>query len=122
MKPNLGELSTLAGKQEISGLEQEEIAKKVINEGKAEILIVSLGARGAMVVTPETIDYVIPPTVKQKSTVGAGDSMGAGLSLSLSRGDELREAVKWGVAAGTAATITPGTELCRKKDVEKIFE
>lgn len=121
MKPNLGELSTLAGKEEISGLEQEEIAKKVISEGKAEILIVSLGARGAMVVTPESIEYVVPPTVKQNSTVGAGDSMVAGLILSLSRDEDIRDAVKWGVAAGTAATMTPGTELCRKKDVEKIF-
>ncbi|RNL94521.1 1-phosphofructokinase family hexose kinase [Sinomicrobium pectinilyticum] len=121
MKPNLAELSTLAGKKTISGLEQEEIAKKIISEGKAETLIVSLGARGAMVVTETTINYVVPPTVKQESTVGAGDSMVAGIVLSLSRGDDLQDAVKWGVAAGTAATMTPGTELCRKKDVEKIF-
>ncbi|WP_081211452.1 1-phosphofructokinase family hexose kinase [Salegentibacter sediminis] len=122
MKPNLGELSTLAKKEEISGIEQEEIAKKIINQGKANILIVSLGARGAMLVTKETVDYVIPPTVKQDSTVGAGDSMVAGIILSLSRGDALLDAVKWGVASGTAATITPGTELCRKKDVEIIFK
>jgi 6-phosphofructokinase 2 len=122
MKPNLGELSTLADKEQISGLEQEEIAKKVIKEGKAEILIVSLGPRGAMVVTTDNIEYVVPPTVKQDSTVGAGDSMVGGLILSLSRGDDLRDAVKWGVAAGTAATMTPGTELCRKKDVDKIYE
>mgnify|MGYP002795024998 CR=1 FL=1 len=122
MKPNLGELSSLAGKEEISGLQQEEIAKKIINEGKADILIVSLGARGAMIVTKDIIEYVVPPTVKQDSTVGAGDSMVGGLILSLSRGDSLSDAVKWGVAAGTAATITPGTELCRKKDVEKIFD
>lgn len=122
MKPNLGELSSLAGKEEISGMEQEEIAKKIINQGKADILVVSLGPRGAMLVTKETIQYVVPPTVKQDSTVGAGDSMVGGLILALSRGDVLRDAVKWGVAAGTAATITPGTELCRKKDVERIFD
>jgi 6-phosphofructokinase 2 len=121
MKPNLGELSTLAGRDELSGLEQEEIARKIIREGKAEILVVSMGARGAMVVTKDRIEYVIPPTVKQKSTVGAGDSMVAAILLSLSRGEKLLDAVKWGVAAGTAATITPGTELCRKDDVERIF-
>jgi 6-phosphofructokinase 2 len=122
MKPNLGELSQLAGKEEISGMEQEEIAQKIIHEGKATILVVSLGARGAMVVTKDRIEYVVPPTVKQNSTVGAGDSMVAGMVLSMSRGDGLGDAVKWGVAAGTAATMTPGTELCRKEDVEKIFE
>ena len=122
MKPNLGELSELAGKEEISGIEQEEIAKKLIKEGKAEILIVSLGPRGAMLVTKDAIEYIVPPTVKQSSTVGAGDSMLGSLILSLSRGDSLQDALKWGVAAGTAATITPGTELCRKKDVENIFK
>ncbi|MEX2592662.1 MAG: 1-phosphofructokinase family hexose kinase [Anditalea sp.] len=122
MKPNLGELSQLAEKEEITGMEQEEIAQKIIKDEKASILIVSLGARGAMVATKDTIEYVIPPTVKQNSTVGAGDSMVAGIILSMSRGDELRDAIKWGVAAGTAATMTPGTELCRKKDVEKIFK
>ncbi len=121
MKPNLGELSRLAGKDELSGLEQEDIARRIISEGKAEILIVSMGARGAMVATKERIEYVIPPTVKQKSTVGAGDSMVAGLLLSLSRGEKILDAVKWGVAAGTAATMTPGTELCRRDDVERIF-
>src|SRR5690606_20193663 len=100
MKPNLGELSSFAGKKEISGLEQEDIAKKIIAEEKASILIVSLGARGAMVATKELIAYEVPPTVRQNSTVGAGDSMVAGIVLSLSRQEGLREALKWGVAAG----------------------
>lgn len=122
LKPNLRELSQLAGKEEISALEQEEIAREVIDQGKANMLVVSLGPRGAMLATKDKIEYVVPPTVKQKSTVGAGDSMVAGIVLSLSRGDELSDVIKWGVAAGTAATMTPGTELCRKKDVEEIFD
>ena len=122
LKPNLRELSSLSKKDEIYGLEQEEIAQEIIKKGSANILVVSLGARGAMLVTKDKIKYVIPPTVKQKSTVGAGDSMVAAIVLSMSRGEDLFEAVKWGVAAGTAATMTPGSELCRKEDVEKIYE
>jgi 6-phosphofructokinase 2 len=121
MKPNLGELSQLAGQDEISGEYQEEIALKMVAEGKASILVVSLGARGAMLATPAGIEYVVPPTVMKKSTVGAGDSMVAAMVLSLSRGESASQAVKWGVAAGTAATMTDGTELCRKNDVEQIF-
>lgn len=121
MKPNLRELSQMAGKEKISAMEQEEIANQIIEEGKAKMLIVSLGARGAMLATKEKIEYVVPPTVSQQSTVGAGDSMVAGIVLSLSRGDELSDVIKWGVAAGTAATMTPGTELCRKEDVEEIY-
>jgi 6-phosphofructokinase 2 len=122
LKPNLGELSSLAGKEEISALEQEEIAQEIISNGKAEILVVSLGPRGAMLATKDQIEYVVPPTVMQKSTVGAGDSMVAGIVLSLSRGEGLRDVVKRGVAAGTAATMTAGTELCRNEDVEAILE
>lgn len=121
MKPNLRELSQLAGKDSISGLQQEEIAKKILDEGKASILIVSLGARGAMIATRNRVEYVVPPTVKPISKVGAGDSMVAGIVLSMSRGEDLRDSIKWGVAAGTAATMTPGTELCRRQDVEEIF-
>ena len=122
MKPNLNELSQLAGKEHVTAQEQEEIARKVINQDKAKMLIVSLGARGAMLATKDTIEYVVPPTVKQQSTVGAGDSMVAGIVLSLSRGEALTDVIKWGVAAGTAATMTAGTELCRRDDVEDIFQ
>ncbi len=122
IKPNLRELSQLVKKEEIYGMEQEEIAKRIIDEGKVKLLIVSLGARGAMVASEDMIEYVVPPTVKQKSVVGAGDSMLGGIILSMSRGDDLMDSVKWGVAAGTAATMTPGSELCRKEDVQKIFE
>ncbi|WP_017731150.1 1-phosphofructokinase family hexose kinase [Nafulsella turpanensis] len=121
MKPNLGELSKLADKEHISAMEQEEVAKRIIEQGKAQLLIVSLGPRGAMLATKDKIEYVVPPTVKQQSTVGAGDSMVGGIILSLSRGDDLSDVIKWGVAAGTAATMTPGSELCRKEDVEEIF-
>lgn len=121
LKPNLRELSQLAGKEEISAMEQEEIAREVIEKGKANILVVSLGPRGAMLATRDSIEYVVPPTVKQQSTVGAGDSMVAGIVLALSRAENLNDVIKWGVAAGTAATMTPGTELCRKEDVEEIF-
>lgn len=122
IKPNLKELSQLAGKDHISAKVQETVAREIIQEGKAKMLVVSLGPRGAMLATKENIQYVVPPTVKQQSTVGAGDSMIAGIVLSLSRGDDLKDVLKWGVAAGTAATMTQGTELCRKEDIEEIME
>lgn len=121
IKPNINELSRMAGKEEIAAMEQEKIAQNLIEEGKAEIIVVSLGARGAMVATKDKIEYVVPPTVKQQSAVGAGDSMVAGIVLALSQGMDLKDVVKMGVAAGTAATMTKGTELCRKKDVTEIF-
>jgi 6-phosphofructokinase 2 len=57
-----------------------------------------------------------------KSKVGAGDSTVAGTVLALSRGKSWREAVRFGVAAGAAAVMTPGTELCRREDAERLYE
>jgi 6-phosphofructokinase 2 len=64
---------------------------------------------------------VTPPKVQVRSTVGAGDSAVAGLVLSLTRGDDIEEASRLAVAAGTAASLTPGTELCRRYDVERLL-
>lgn len=123
LKPNLGELAALAGKEKISAMEQEEIARQVLQAGKCQVLVVSLGPRGAMLASKESgISYVVPPTVPQQSAVGAGDSMVAGMVLSLMKGCSLEEVVRYGVAAGTAATMTPGSELCRLEDTEQIYQ
>ena len=123
LKPNLGELASLAGKEQINAMEQEEIARQVLEEGKCQVLVVSLGPRGAMLASKEGgITYVVPPTVPQQSAVGAGDSMVAGMVLSLIKGCNLDEMVRYGVAAGTAATMSPGSELCRKEDTEEIYQ
>lgn len=123
IKPNLGELAKLAGKEHISAFEQEDFAMQVIDEGKCKVMVVSLGPRGAMLASKESgIHYVVPPTVNQQSAVGAGDSMVAGMVMSLLQGCSLEEVVRYGVAAGTAATMTPGSELCRKEDVEMIYQ
>ncbi|RIJ41892.1 1-phosphofructokinase family hexose kinase [Pontibacter oryzae] len=121
LKPNIGELAALAGKEKISAMEQEEIAMQVINAGKCKVLVVSLGARGAMLASKDGISYVVPPIVPQQSAVGAGDSMVAGMVLGLLNGNSLGDVARYGVAAGTAATMTPGSELCRQEDTDKIF-
>ena len=123
LKPNMQELPTLVGKEEVSALEQEQIAKQVLSEGKCQVLVVSLGPRGAMLVSKDGhVSYIVSPAVKQQSAVGAGDSMVAGMVLSLIRGCNLDEVVRYGVAAGTAATMTPGSELCKKEDTEEIYK
>lgn len=122
IKPNLGELAELAGKEHITAMEQEQIAMQVLQEEKCEVLVVSLGPRGAMVATKEGIHYVASPTVKHLSAVGAGDSMVGGMVLSLIQGHNILDVVRYGVAAGTACTMTPGSELCRKEDTDNIYQ
>lgn len=121
LKPNLGELSTLAGKKEISLDEVEKLAKEIIAKGKCEVMVVSMGASGAMLVTNEMAEIFTPPPVKRKSTVGAGDSMVGGLVFYLSIGKSLAASVQYGVACGTAATLNPGTALCTKEDADRLY-
>jgi len=121
VKPNLAELSSLAGKEWIDIDEVETVAKQIINEKKCEVIVVSMGEAGALLVTATETTKITPPVVERKSTVGAGDSMVAGIVLSLSKGWAIQTATQYGVACGTAATMNPGTELCHLEDAEALF-
>jgi 6-phosphofructokinase 2 len=121
LKPNLAELSSLVGKEEIHAELVDDVARELIEKGQCDLVVTSMGPAGALLVTKDEVYTIIPPAVKRRSTVGAGDSMVAGMVLSLAKGWEPSEAARYGVAAGTAATLNPGTELCHLEDVEKLF-
>ncbi|KAA5544944.1 1-phosphofructokinase family hexose kinase [Adhaeribacter rhizoryzae] len=121
LKPNISELAKLAGKESLEEHEREGFAQQLVRDGMCEVMVVSMGAQGAMLVTKDQIEYVAPPEIKPKSTVGAGDSMVAGMVFTLAQGWPLCEVIKYGVAAGTATTMTPGSELCNKADIEEIY-
>ncbi|MEZ4970651.1 MAG: 1-phosphofructokinase family hexose kinase [Flavobacteriaceae bacterium] len=122
LKPNLGELGTLCGVTSISAMELEPLAKKFLKEHDCEILVVSLGAKGALLATNHLVQHIPAPTVLQKSTIGAGDSMVAGMIVSLLKGKTYSEMVKYGVACGTAATMHEGTQLCNKEDADNLYQ
>jgi len=121
LKPNLGELASLAGKDHLADNELETIGRKFVKDGHCEVLVISLGRAGALLISATEMHHVVPPKVEPRSVVGAGDSMVAGMVLSLSRNLSMKEVLEVGVACGTAATINPGTELCRKEDVEMLL-
>lgn len=122
VKPNLRELGQIVGRELEHDRMIEAAARKLVDDGRCRAVVVSLGAGGALLVTGEESSLrVNPPTVPIRSRVGAGDSMVGGLVLALARGLEMDEAVRYGVAAGAAAVTTPGTELCRGEDVERLF-
>ena len=120
-KPNVGELSRMANIDELDNEAVAQTAHALVREGKCEIVVTSLGPQGACVVTRDLVDHVPAPAVKKRSTVGAGDSMVAGLVYGLSMGLSVRETVRLGIACGSAATMNPGTELFRKDDVDRLY-
>jgi 6-phosphofructokinase 2 len=122
LKPNLAELSDLFGRRIESDEQIVQAARSVIDDGQASVLLVSLGAGGSFLVTDEIQSHIRTPTVPIRSKVGAGDSMVAGMALGLSRDWPVDQAARLATASGAAAVMTPGTELCRRRDAERLYD
>jgi 6-phosphofructokinase 2 len=93
----------------------------MVKDGMCEVMVISLGAAGALMVSENVVERVSSPTVPIISKIGAGDSMVAGIVLMLARGQAVGDAVRFGIAAGAAAVMTPGSELCRRVDAERLY-
>ena len=122
VKPNLRELESLAGRPLSSPGEQEAAAQELVAAGNAEIVTVSLGAEGALLATAGGCRRLRGPQVEAKSAVGAGDSFVGAMTLGLAQGRPPEDAFALAVATGTATVLTMGTELCRREDVERIYQ
>lgn len=120
IKPNVREAQGLMG-VELKTEEDIIYAVKTIISSGVKIACISRGREGLIIADKNQVLKVVPPDVQIKSTVGAGDSTVAALVLKLSQGGTLEEASRCAVAAGTAATLTAGTELCHKADVESLL-
>lgn len=121
IKPNHGELAALVGRELLDDDDILTAARETLGRCKIEIMVVSLGAGGVLAITGDEALFVRAPTVPIRSKIGAGDSTVAGMALGLVRGLSLLDAVRLGVAAGAATVMTPGTELCRRDDTERLF-
>jgi 6-phosphofructokinase 2 len=121
IKPNARELRALSGTKPIDEDGLVSFAKELVTLGKCQIVALSLGAQGAILIAGGQHEMIAPPKIKARSAVGAGDSLVGGMTLALARGLSPRKALRYGVAAGTASLLTPGTELCRRDDVERLY-
>jgi len=119
IKPNIHELSELAGR-ELKGLDDVVSAARSINQQGVEIVLVSMGAKGILLVSDGEQYLAVPPNVNVESTIGAGDSSVAGFIFGLVQGKDLKQCLIYAVAAGTATTLRQGTALCQKDDFERI--
>lgn len=122
VKPNQRELAQLAEKEFMYTVEQETFAMELVKSKKAEYVVVSLGARGAFIACNEGVFYKSTPSVKVKSTIGAGDSMVAGLIYGILKKFPPEKMLKYGVACGVATTMSEGTSLATKKNIEKVLK
>jgi 6-phosphofructokinase 2 len=121
IKPNIGELCKMLNIEWLNKNEIPDAAQQAIVDGYAEMVAVSLGPDGAWLVTKNEKHFAAAPKVDKKSTVGAGDSMVAGMTYMLQQQRTLKEVIAFGVACGSAATMNTGTQLFKKEDVERLF-
>lgn len=122
VKPNQKELSALVNRELSQPDDVRTAAEELVRTGKAHRVVVSLGPQGALAVDKTGFVQVVPPPMKSQSTVGAGDSMVGAMVLKLAQGASLLEMARYGVAAGSAATINQGTRLCSLADTQKIVD
>jgi 6-phosphofructokinase 2 len=122
IKPNLAELESVSDRGEIEIKDIQVVAREMIAQEYCEIVVVSLGASGAMLITESNVEMVHAPAVKKRSTVGAGDSMLGGIVYSLTKSDDIRKAIRLGVACGSAATLSPATGLCDPDAAYKLLD
>ncbi|SEB31934.1 1-phosphofructokinase family hexose kinase [Rhodococcus koreensis] len=121
VKPSIRELRDWTGR-ELSAIDDQVAAtREVIDRGVCDVVVLSLGAEGALLVTQDRDEYFPSVEVPVVSGVGAGDSMVAGVVSGLARGRSLSDSVRYGIAAGAAMLQTPGTALCRRTDVERFY-
>ena len=113
IKPNLREMRELAGSEPSNANEWEAAARALVHSGKVAVIALTMGHLGAVLVTRDQVLRAQPLPVTPVSAVGAGDSFLGALIWRLAAGADLRESFRQAVAAGAAALLNPGTELCR---------
>ena len=120
IKPSLREMRELTAHEPSDAKEWEDAARAVVYRGRVSVIALTMGHLGAVLVTGDKVLRAAPIAIKPVSAVGAGDSFLGALIWRLACGHALDDAFRQAVAAGAAALLNPGTELCRPTDVERL--
>lgn len=123
-RPYLIRLNHLEAQELLGGsadVAAHTLGRQLIDAGRCEVAIVTVGAGGAIVTSADGQLEIRPPHVEVRSGVGAGDSFVAALTFGLANGWVLEEAARYGVAAAAAAVITEATQLCQRETVEAFY-
>lgn len=105
VKPNVEELEALVGLP-IDSREKQWQTMDWLHDKGVELVVLSLGAEGALVVSGQACFHVVPPVIQEVNPVGSGDALVAGFALGLTEGMPLDAAARLGVAMGTANAMS----------------
>lgn len=120
IKPNSEEIAIYSGKEVHSFADCIDFAKKLLSDGIENVMI-SLGEKGALLVTADATVTAVPPAIEALSTIGAGDSTIAGFIAAYSEGKDAAECLRRATSYGTAACLLEGTTPPTKENVAAIY-
>lgn len=119
--PNQSEAERLLSRALLTRSHFVDAAQRIREMG-AENVVLSLGARGAVGCSPDQVIEAIPPRVDAVCPIGAGDAMAAAFTWAMTKGKPFAEALRWGVAAGTASAMLPGISYPTLEQTRDIYK
>lgn len=121
-KPSLGEFRAMIGSELADETSIAAAAMELVGRGQVTFLAITMAENGALLAHQGGTLRLPAIAVETRSAVGAGDSFLAAMVHALASGKQVEEAFRFGLAAGAAAVLTPGTDLCRAEDVKRLYE
>ncbi|HET8550052.1 MAG TPA: 1-phosphofructokinase family hexose kinase [Bryobacteraceae bacterium] len=118
--PNQQEAERLLNRALITRTHFLEAAERIQGLGADEVVL-SLGSRGAVAKFSGGLFEVVPPRIEAVCPIGAGDALSAAFAWARDRGKEFVDAVKWGVAAGTASAQLPGINYADLQQTTEMY-
>lgn len=122
IKASVRELRECVGRELATESAQMAAARELVQAGRAEVVVVSLGSKGALLATSTLCQRFDAIPLRAVSGVGAGDAMVAAITVGLTRGWPVSTSVRYGIAAGAAMMLTPGSLPCTRAETERLFE
>lgn len=122
IKPNQNEFADLVGEKLADAQALARAARALAQQGRVAAVALTLADEGAILATADKLWRAKAPKVEAVSTVGAGDSFLGAMVASLVKGEAIERAFRKGVAAGTAALLSPGTDLAYAAAVERLLD
>lgn len=120
VKPNLEELSLLRGRP-VHNAQQALAAGQELADSGISIVLISMGAGGAVAVTRKQGSWIAkPPKVEAVSAVGSGDAMVAGFAAASLGGKGFADCLRWAIAAGAANATRFDNAGCTRDEVTKL--
>lgn len=118
--PNQKEAERLLGRTLLTRTHYLEAAERIRTMG-AESVVLSLGSRGAVGAFADGLTEALPPRVEALCPIGAGDALSAAYTWAIQNKSDVLDALRWGVAAGTATAKLPGMSFANLAQTQEIY-